>query len=229
PFTGLAPGTTLNGSVSRGQLLKPFPQFTAINSEAFDGSNQFHSGQARVEHRFHGGYTLLTSYTYSHFTERVSKLNPTDTQYETRISENDVPHRLTISGIWELPFGKGHALGGGSALSNALFGGWSVQALGQAQSGRPLCSTSAVAGQTALAGNNPCVLRNVYFNGDPNALVANISSAAVDHSFDTSGFYLHDAAVQTNGVDNPALQRADQRIRLANNIRTFPSRLDNFR
>ena len=32
--------------------------------------------------------------------------------------------------------------------------------------------------------------------------------------FDTSGFYFHDAAVQTNGVDDPAKQRADQRIQL---------------
>src|SRR4029453_15181273 len=47
--------------------------------------------------------------------------------------------------------------------------------------------------------------------------------------FDTSGFYFHDAAVQTNGVDDPAKQRADQRIRLANNIRTIPSRWDGLR
>src|SRR6476661_2411476 len=34
-----------------------------------------------------------------------------------------------------------------------------------------------------------------------------------------------DAAVQTNAVDEPTRQRADARIRLVNNIRTFPSRL----
>ena len=42
--------------------------------------------------------------------------------------------------------------------------------------------------------------------------------------FDTSGFYFHDAAVQTNGVDDPAKQRADQRIQLASNIRTIRSK-----
>ena len=35
--------------------------------------------------------------------------------------------------------------------------------------------------------------------------------------------------MQTNGVDDPAKQRADTRINLANNIRTFPSRLTGFR
>jgi hypothetical protein len=44
-----------------------------------------------------------------------------------------------------------------------------------------------------------------------------------------SGFYFHDAAVRTNGVDDPAKQRADNRISLSNNLRYFPSRLPGFR
>jgi hypothetical protein len=73
------------------------------------------------------------------------------------------------------------------------------------------------------------VLRNLYYNGDPNQLRGNISEATIDNTFDTSGFYFHDAAVQTGGVDDPNKQRSDNRIRLADNLRTFPSRLDNFR
>src|SRR6185369_6681255 len=42
--------------------------------------------------------------------------------------------------------------------------------------------------------------------------------------FDISGFYFHDAAVQTGGVDDPVKQRADRRIQLANYVRTLPSR-----
>jgi hypothetical protein len=47
--------------------------------------------------------------------------------------------------------------------------------------------------------------------------------------FDISGFYFHDAAVQTNGVDDPVKQRADQRKQLGNNVRYFPSRLNGVR
>ena len=47
--------------------------------------------------------------------------------------------------------------------------------------------------------------------------------------FDISGFYFNDAAVQTNGVADPAKQRADQRIRLANHLRYFPSRVPGLR
>ena len=49
---------------------------------------------------------MLAAYTWSKFTERVFKLNPTDTEYEERLSEFDVPHRFVVSGIWELPFGR---------------------------------------------------------------------------------------------------------------------------
>ena len=76
----------------------------------------------------------------------------------------------------------------------------------------------------------PFTIGNVYYNGDPTQLKSTISSSRVDGTtFDLSNFYFHDAAVQTNGVDDPAKQRADTRIRLANNIRTLPSRWNNLR
>ena len=50
---------------------------------------------------------LLVGYTYSRFIERVSKLNATDTEYEERPAGADAPHRLSIMGSWELPFGQG--------------------------------------------------------------------------------------------------------------------------
>jgi hypothetical protein len=71
--------------------------------------------------------------------------------------------------------------------------------------------------------------RNVYFNGDLDGLKARYNGSTDSPVFDISGFYFHDAPVQTNGVDNPNLQRNDQRIRLANNLRYFPSRIPGIR
>ncbi len=156
---------------------------------------------------------MLAAYTWSKFTERVFLLNPTDTEYENRLSEFDVPHRFVISGILELPFGQNRRWANQSTLADAIVGGWSVQAIGQAQSGRPMSFHD----------------RNIYFDGDLNSLRANYKGDTNQPVFDISGFYFHDAPVQTGGVDNPALQRADQRIRLANNIRYFPSRIPSLR
>src|SRR5204862_739129 len=98
-------------------------------------------------------------------------------------------------------------------LTDAFIGGWSVQAIGQLQSGQPIDLQA----------------RNVYFNGDPASLKTDYSGDTNNPVFDISGFYFHDAAVQTNGVDDPVKQRADTRIRLANNLRYFPSRIDGIR
>jgi hypothetical protein len=213
PFQGLAPGTNLDSAtVQRQQLLRPFPQFGNIRTRRDDGSSIYHAAQMRVEKRFTQGYTLLANYTWSKLLERVSFLNPTDTEYEKRISANDAPHRIVVSGILELPFGKGRRWGTNwKGATDALLGGWQVQGIWQAQSGRPL------------------ELGNLYFDGDPGQLRTTIDGDHVDAAFDTSGFYFTDAAVQTNGVIDPAKQRNDPRIRLAFNLRTFPSRLASFR
>ena len=213
PFQGLAPGTSLDSaSVQRQQLLRPFPQFGNIRTRRDDGSSIYHAAQVRVEKRFTQGYTLLASYTWSKLLERISFLNPTDTDYEKRISINDAPHRIVVSGIWELPFGRNRRWGAKwSGLMESVFGGWQVQGIWQAQSGRPL------------------ELGNLYFNGDPSQLRTKIGGDHVDAAFDTSGFYFTDSLVRTNGLLDPAKQRNDPRIRLAFNLRTFPSRLTGLR
>jgi hypothetical protein len=214
PFRGLIPGQSLNGSnASRAQLLRPFPQFGDISTQRYDGSAIYHSGQFRLERRFTRGFTLLSSYSWSKVMEEVSFLNATDTEYEKRIGNDDIPHRIVVSGIWELPFGRGRKWGSNwKGIVDAVIGGWQMQGIYQWQSGRPMG------------------FGNVYYNGDPSKLRANIDGQTVDGvAFDTSGFYFFDDAVQTNGVVDPVKQRDDDRIELGSNIRTMPSRLPGFR
>jgi hypothetical protein len=203
PFRGLLPGTGFNGAtIERQQLLRPFPQFASIISERYDGRSVYNSGQLRVERRFAQGYTVNLSYTFSKLIEEVSLLNPTDTRLERRISSDDYPHRLVVSGIYELPFGKRrHFFSDAGRWLDLLVGGFQIQGIYQYQSGRPLA------------------LGNVAYFGDPGELETNIDSRTVSTAgnpgrtvFDTSGFF-------SPGVD----------IRLRNNVRAFPSRLPGFR
>ena len=203
PFRGLLPGTSLNGAtVERQQLLRPFPQFTSLQSERYDGEARYNGLQLRIQRRFSQGYTVDGSYTFSRLTEAVSLLNPTDSGLEHRRARDDYPHRLVISGIYELPVGRGHrVLTNAHGLLDALVGGWQVQGIYQYQSGHPL------------------VWGNVAYFGEPDALGTNIASSTVSTAgsptrvtFDTSQFF-------SPGVD----------IRLRNNIRTFPSTLLGFR
>jgi Carboxypeptidase regulatory-like domain len=218
PFSGLAPGTGLNEPTEdRSQLLRPFPQFTGLESLRNDGESIYHSGQFRAEKRFSKGYSLLAAYTWSKYIEETSQLNATDPDLERRISPDDTPHRVVMSGIFELPFGKGRRWGSSwKNLVNGFLGGWQLNGIFQWQSGRPIDMGD----------------RNIVYFGDPSKLRAQINSKNADPAlrvFDTSGFYFHDTAVQTNGIDDPVKQRADMRIRLEHNIRYFPTRLPGFR
>jgi len=203
PFAGLLPGTGLNtANVARSQLLRPYPQFTQVQSRNFDGSSNYHSGQFRLERRFSDGYSFLATYTVSRFLEQTNPLNAQDaliSKYEERRSDVDVPHRVVLNGIVELPFGRGRKFGSNmNGLMNALLGGWNVSAIWQWQSGRPL------------------TIGNVYYNGDINALTTDYSGNVDQPVFDVSGFYFQDIP--------EAQRRSDTRIQLANNYRTLPSR-----
>ena len=208
PFAGLLPGTSLNtANIARSQLLRPQPQFMNMLSRNFDGSSSYQSGQFRLERRFSDGYSFLATYTVSHFTERTTALNPQDGavgNYEERLSGVDVPHRVVLNGLVELPFGHGRRFGDDwNGFLNAIAGGWNVSAIWQWQTGRPL------------------EIGNVYYNGDINQLKTDYSGDLDQPVFDVSGFYFNDIP--------ESQRRSDTRIQLAQNYRTLPSRPANFR
>jgi hypothetical protein len=216
PFNNLVTASTsLGGStVARSQLLLPFPQFTSVSSERYGGSTRYQGIQFRAERRFRRGFTLNIAYAYSRLRESLTLLNASDSSPVDRVSPDDRPHRLAMSGIWELPFGKGRKWGGSwNRLVEGVLGGWQLNGVYLAQSGMPFALSS-----------------DLYFSGDPNSLVATYEKQNIGApAFDVSGFYFHDSAVQTNGVDDPAKQRNDQRIKLESHVRTLPSILPNFR
>ncbi|MPZ17413.1 MAG: hypothetical protein GEV06_05830 [Luteitalea sp.] len=217
PLAGLLPGEDLDSStVQRQQLLRPYPQFSGINTRPYEGSSSYASGQFRLEKRFSTGFTMLTSYTYAHAQDKLRFLNETDAEPEERSAETDIRHRLVLNGIWDVPFGRDRRFGADAhPVLNAIAGNWSVSLIWQWQSGR--------ANLGGFGG-----LGNVYYDGDINQLKTDYSGDVSEPVFDTSGFYFQDEAVQTNGVVDPAKQRSDERIRLANNIRTLPTRPDQF-
>lgn len=65
PLQGLAHGSGLNGStISLSQLLLPYSEFTAIDSNAFNGTSDFNALQVKVEKRFGHGFSMLEDYAW---------------------------------------------------------------------------------------------------------------------------------------------------------------------
>lgn len=141
PFYPLLPGTGLAASViTRDALARMvnFPQFTGVSATENTGYSWYHGLETRLERRFSRGFTLQTGYTWSKFMEATSRLNGQLDGIEEVISSQDRPHRFTLSGIYELPFGQGKRFDVASAFGRRLISGWQVQWLYVGQSGPPL-------------------------------------------------------------------------------------------
>ncbi len=142
PFFGLPEfaGSGMTGrTVGRSQLLREFPHFQGMSAASSDGYSWYHALIARAEKRFSHGYTFNVNYTWSKFMEATSFLNDTDPSTHRVISDQDRPHRLTLTGIYELPIGRGKAIAGGArGWVQSVIGGWQAQAIYQYQAGAPI-------------------------------------------------------------------------------------------
>ncbi len=148
PYFGIADfaGTGLgNLNVQKQQLLRPFSQFTNLGVSVPAGYSYYHSLQFQVEKRFSSGVTFQASYTYSKFMEATSYLNETDSFLHKVVSDLDFPQRIVISGVYELPIGRGRRIGSDMGRwTNLVFGGWQVEGMYEGQSGSPLGFGNAI-------------------------------------------------------------------------------------
>ncbi|MDP2998979.1 MAG: carboxypeptidase-like regulatory domain-containing protein [Bryobacterales bacterium] len=133
-------GTGMAGSViARSALLTPFPQFTGVSSFTYDGTSWYDALNVKVEKRFSHGYLVGLTYTFSKFIEATSLLNPGDAATAKVLSSQDYPHHIALSGLYELPFGRGRKfLSGISSVPQAVLGGWQLSYLYTYQSGLPI-------------------------------------------------------------------------------------------
>jgi hypothetical protein len=144
PFSGIDP--IYGANISRAALLRPYPEFGDITLlDDSVGYSWYHSLGARVERRLSRGFTFQLGYTFSKMMEAVEFLNATDpTPYET-ISSLDRPHRLSVSGIWEIPVGRRRRFGSNLSGPACFFlSGWQLNAVVIRQAGPALGFGNAI-------------------------------------------------------------------------------------
>jgi hypothetical protein len=140
PFFPLLPGTSLSGAtVSRSQLLEPFPQFTGVTYNLPIGSSNYNALDLRGERRFASGFSIQGSYTWGKFLQTTEYLNASDPKPTQVISDQDIPQRFALSGIYDIPVGRGRKFGTNmNAVETAVAGGWQIALIWEGQSGTPL-------------------------------------------------------------------------------------------
>lgn len=128
-----------NATIARSQLLRPFPAFGDINTTNNDGDSWYHSGQFTVSKRMSEGFTIQGAYTWAKWLQSTEYLNAADDRPTKMISDLDVPHRLAISMLYELPFGKGKWVGNdANGVVDRIIGGWQIGAVYAFQTGFPI-------------------------------------------------------------------------------------------
>jgi hypothetical protein len=162
PFFGAIPagaGTLGLPTVTQGQLLRPYPQYQNIGNSAPDvGNSTYHSLQMRLEKRFSAGGTITGSYTWAKLISDTDTLtswleagksisavqNYNNLRLEKSLASFNAAHRLVISYVYDLPFGKGkRMLGSVHGAADKLISGWAVNGVTTLQSGFPLAFTTA--------------------------------------------------------------------------------------
>jgi hypothetical protein len=129
-------GTTRfsNPTLSRFELNRPFPAFTGITRNQNNITKLIYdSAQFVLNKRFVKGVTVNASYTYvprwteiGGYVDAVSGLLNEAPYFSHR------KHRVTASGVWELPWFRGER-----GIAGYLLGGWSMAPMLVYQSGQP--------------------------------------------------------------------------------------------
>lgn len=157
PLAGQVPGALGNPTVARRQTLLPYPQYSGISIFApRGGASTYHSLQVKIERRFAQGLTLLVSYTNAKLItdNEVSPISwasaltgslgagyqsgKFNRRVERGLDPTDIAQRFVTSFAYELPVGRGKALGIDNGFLNAIAGGWSLSGLFTRQTGQAL-------------------------------------------------------------------------------------------
>lgn len=158
PFFGLiSSGPLAARTVTRGQLMRPYPQFTSINVSSLPvGESRYDALQLKLTRRFANGFSLTGSYAFSKQLERMRFLNDQDTEPVKELTQFDLPHRFVLSTAYELPWGPGRKfLSSSSGWVARLIEGMQINVLFQAQSGYPIDITGAESvGRSAKLSND---------------------------------------------------------------------------
>ena len=99
--------------------------------------------QTSIEHRFSGGFNVLAAYAFAKSLGTADgNVNQCGIQNEHNIAAErgpvtpDLRHRLSVSYVYELPYGKGKQFGGSAnGVAQAALGGWQVAGVTTVRSG----------------------------------------------------------------------------------------------
>ena len=149
------------------------PQFAVNAFITNQGFSQYDGLLVSLRKRFSQGFQFDANYTWSHAIDNQSSVanavsegliyNALNTTAGRGNADFDIRHLFNANAIWELPIGRGRAIGGGmSRWADAFVGGWTLAGIFTARSGLPFTMFSNAWPVTVFTADNagvPAVLR----------------------------------------------------------------------
>src|SRR5215470_14663728 len=91
---------------------------------------------AKLSKRFSAGLQLQANMQYSRVMQKLDRLNNSDPSPVKRVPDIDRPFRAVVSGVYQLPIGRGkRVLGSAHGFANQIVGGWAMSGVFTKQSG----------------------------------------------------------------------------------------------
>jgi len=123
----------------------------------------YNSFFVKATKRFSGGFTVLTSYTFSRSQDDSSgiRVQGQDTlfpqnsycrKWEWALSAFDERHRFVTSTLYDIPVGKGRMMDVKNPVLNNIVGGWQLGGIWTMQSGFPATPTVGGADRSGTGG-----------------------------------------------------------------------------
>lgn len=160
----------------------------SASAQQWIGESMYNGLQMKLERRFSAGLGFLATYTWSHAEDdaqnpgigggpsyRNTNLIPLKDEFTN--SNYDTRHRITINGMYDLPFGVGRKYMNSYGLLNYLVGGWSTSLTWTAQTGIPFTVTT---GGGNFVGANGFNQLNAIMVGNPFKGGGTVPAANID-------------------------------------------------
>jgi hypothetical protein len=116
------------------------PSFSSINLVTSTSSSDYHGATLQLKRSFQQGFLLQGAYTFGRAMDdadfavgTTAFQDAADIRADRAVAGYDATHKLTLIGLWELPFFRN-----GSKWTRAIAGGWQFAGSAILQSGSPL-------------------------------------------------------------------------------------------
>ncbi len=216
-----APYASFEGEV--GQALRPFPQYDYIQGDCCLenlGHSSYNAMVVSLARRFRNGFNLQASYTWSKTLTDADSAIPFsyvtgnqlhqaagsgNLKLDKAVSVQNIPQQLSLSYLYQLPFGKGRKFLRNNRAVDLIVGGWQIGAIQRYQSGQPIgfgCASGIPYYQNCIQ----------YTAGPASAGGTSYASAAYKKNKNGPSFFNQETwfkpafrAVGTNGTNDPGV------------------------